>query len=202
MREKIVFDIVSTQFAIHYFFESEQKLRAYFMNVTDRLEAGSFFVGTTIDSDELVSRIREEGKNDNTIQNDFYKVVLPQDTFSKDKSPFGLKYYFYLMEAIGKETQANADKRPKMVDEYLVIFDKMVEVAAEFGLKLVMKKNLKQYYDDMCSEEPQSMKFTQYDEKDYNRPPPPNVRQYNRRLFQNKVANQMQDTNLSQDQID
>tara|TARA_B110000285_G_C14907504_1_gene506287 strand:+ start:151 stop:417 length:267 start_codon:yes stop_codon:yes gene_type:complete len=67
MREKIVFDIVSTQFAIHYFFESEQKLRAYFMNVTDRLEAGSFFVGTTIDSDELVSRIREEGKNDNTI---------------------------------------------------------------------------------------------------------------------------------------
>ena len=47
------------------------------------------------------------------------------------------------MEAIGKETHANADNRPKMVDEYLVIFDKMVEVAKEYGLNLVMKKNLK-----------------------------------------------------------
>ena len=101
------------------------------------------------------------------------------------------------MEAIGKETHANADNRPKMVDEYLVIFDKMVEVAKEFGLNLVMKKNLKQYYDDMCSEEPESEKVMEYGEKDFSRPPPPKVREYNRRLFQNKVANQMQDTNLT-----
>ena len=106
------------------------------------------------------------------------------------------------MEAIGKETQANSDKRPKMVDEYLVIFDKMVEVAADFGLKLVMKKNLKQYYDDMCSEEPESLKTTTYEEKDLRAPPHPKTREYNRRLFQNKVVNQMQDTNLTQDQID
>lgn len=67
IRERIVFDIVSTQFAIHYFFESEAKLRAYFKNVTDRLEDGCFFIGTTVDSDELVSRIREKGSNNNTI---------------------------------------------------------------------------------------------------------------------------------------
>ena len=29
IREKIMFDIVSTQFAIHYMFEKESKLRAY-----------------------------------------------------------------------------------------------------------------------------------------------------------------------------
>lgn len=77
IREKIVFDIVSTQFAIHYMFESEAKLRAYFRNVSDRLEPGGFFVGTTIDSDELVYRVRTSGNLDNSIQNDFYKVVLP-----------------------------------------------------------------------------------------------------------------------------
>lgn len=104
IREKIVFDIVSTQMAIHYMFESEVKLRAFFRNVTERLEPGSFFIGTTIDSDELVYRIREHGDGRNKIENEFYTVVLPQDSFSKDKSPYGLKYYFYLKEAIGKET--------------------------------------------------------------------------------------------------
>lgn len=29
LRQKIMFDLVSTQFAIHYFFESEAKLRAF-----------------------------------------------------------------------------------------------------------------------------------------------------------------------------
>ena len=72
-----MFDIVSTQFAIHYMFRSEDKLRAYLRNVTDRLEPGGFFIGTTIDSDELVYRVRTEGNPDNSISNDFMKVVLP-----------------------------------------------------------------------------------------------------------------------------
>lgn len=104
IREKIVFDLVSTQMAIHYMFESESKLRAYLKNVTERLEPGCFFIGTTIDSDELIFRIRDKGSHNNTISNDFYHVVLSQDNFSKDRSPFGLKYFFYLKEAIGKET--------------------------------------------------------------------------------------------------
>lgn len=59
LRSKIVFDVVSTQFAIHYMFESEVKLRAFFRNVTDRLEEGGVFIGTTIDSDRLVHKIRQ-----------------------------------------------------------------------------------------------------------------------------------------------
>lgn len=83
IREKIVFDIVSTQFAIHYMFESEIKLRSFLRNVSDRLEPGGFFIGTTIDSDELVFRVRSSGSNNNKISNDFMTVILPQDTFSK-----------------------------------------------------------------------------------------------------------------------
>lgn len=58
LRSRIVFDVVSTQFAIHYMFESEKKLRAFLSNVTDRLEDGGVFIGTTIDSDRLVHKIR------------------------------------------------------------------------------------------------------------------------------------------------
>ena len=51
--------------AIHYLFESEDKLRAYFKNVPDRLEPVGYFIGATIDSDELIFRVREYGNGKN-----------------------------------------------------------------------------------------------------------------------------------------
>ena len=39
-------------------FKKENKLRAYLRNVTDRLETGGYFIGTTIDSDELIRKVR------------------------------------------------------------------------------------------------------------------------------------------------
>lgn len=74
LRSRIVFDVVSCQFAIHYFFESEKRLRSYLSNVTDRLEEGGCFIGTTIDSDRLVHLIRQ--KDDLTFQNDYIKIVF------------------------------------------------------------------------------------------------------------------------------
>ena len=94
IREKIVFDIVSTKMAIHYMFESENKLRAFFRNVTDRLEPGSFFIGTTIDSDELIYRIREFGDGRNTISNEFYQVVYPKTASVKIKGHLGSNIIF------------------------------------------------------------------------------------------------------------
>ena len=78
--------------------------------MSERLEPGSFFLGTTVDSDELMYRIRSKKGKDNTYSNDFMTIVLPQDSFDKDRNPSGLKYYFYLKEAIGKEIKIFGDK--------------------------------------------------------------------------------------------
>lgn len=80
------------------------------------MRPGSFLIGTTIDSDELVCRIRNSEKN--TIGNNLYKVILPTDRFEKSKDAFGHKYYFYLKDAIGKESFDEA----RLVDEYLIIW--------------------------------------------------------------------------------
>lgn len=103
--------------------KDEETLDAFFRNVTDRLEPGCFFIGTTIDSDALISKIR--GTPNNTFQNDFVTVVLPSDNFSKSESPYGLKYYFYLKEAIGIESLAEKTEKPKLVDEFLVVWPEM-----------------------------------------------------------------------------
>jgi predicted transcriptional regulator len=54
IRDKIVFDIVSAQFSIHYMFYEENNLKGFFKNVTDRLVDGGVFIATTIDSDRLM----------------------------------------------------------------------------------------------------------------------------------------------------
>jgi len=105
-------------------------LRGFLKNVTDRLEEGGVFIGTTVDSDRLVCQIRESGKMN--IGNEYYDVIFGQDTFLKKDSPFGIKYYFYLKDAVG-QTQFT-DNRPKYVPEFLVNFQELEKIAKEFGL--------------------------------------------------------------------
>ena len=84
-------------------FENEKSLRGYLSNVTTRLEVGGKFIGTTIDADRLVYKIREAGMENNLkIENKFYSIVFGQDAFRKQFGPFGLQYYFYLADAIGR----------------------------------------------------------------------------------------------------
>ena len=213
IRHRIEFDLVSTQMAIHYMFESEAKLRGYLRNVTDRLRPGAYLIGTTIDADELVYRVRSSGTGNNTIQNDFMKVVLPQDGFPTANGPFALKYYFYLKEAIGKE-QMEFGNEARLVDEYLVIFDVLVKFAAEYGLELVMKKNLRQYFDDMTSEAPLSFQEERRKRANDGPPvddveiqkslliPPPEVRASNRSWFEKNMSEIKQSQVLSQEDIE
>jgi SAM-dependent methyltransferase len=47
------FDLATCMFAIHYFFESEKKLRGFCKNVADVLKPGGFFVGVCPDGDTV-----------------------------------------------------------------------------------------------------------------------------------------------------
>lgn len=38
---------------------------------------------------------------------------------------------------------AEQTERPKLVDEFLVVWPEMEKIAGEYGLKLVMKKNFR-----------------------------------------------------------
>ncbi len=126
-------------------FESEQKLRAFLRNVTDRLADNGVFIGTTIDSDRLVHKIRQS--KDLTIGNDFYHIVFGQDTFD---GSFGLKYYFYLETAIGQKL---SDNKPRHVPEFLVCFDTLQRIALEYGLVLQKKMNFHEYYSEAVNGE-------------------------------------------------
>ncbi len=149
---EFLFDFVSCQFAMHYHFESEIKVRAFLENVTARLNEGGYFVGTIIDSNVLIKRLRNRKYPGNkylnekyTFGNDFYSVKFYQKRFPKENGPYGIKYGFYLEDSIDKRDEFG---KIKYVGEYLVIFDNFVELCKEYDLHLVERKNFTEYYED------------------------------------------------------
>lgn len=57
------FNVVSCQFALHYFFESDAKLDAFITNVNSVLAPGGYFVGTCFDGDAVAQLFESSSSN-------------------------------------------------------------------------------------------------------------------------------------------
>jgi len=92
------FDITSCQFSIHYGFESEEQAKILLSNACENVKVGGYFLGTTLNSNELIRRLRksQQEKNDKSLKlfgSDVYKIDFEKaDSFSE----FGCKYHFKL----------------------------------------------------------------------------------------------------------
>ena len=109
--------------SMHYLCESEKTARTFLSNVSSRLVPGGFFLGTTLDSNVLVKKLRKIGLKDETEEkytfgNQFYSAKFMHKDFPK-KRPFGIKYLFYLEDGVGHK---RANGQIEYVPEYLVIF--------------------------------------------------------------------------------
>ena len=52
------FDIVSCQFAMHYFFENIEKLEGFITNIYENLKEGGMFIGTCLDGEHVFSALK------------------------------------------------------------------------------------------------------------------------------------------------
>ena len=127
LQQKYMFDVVSSQFVIHYFFSDELSLRIYLQNVTDNLKTGGHFIGTTFDGskvyDFLKRKTEEVGKNkDNTI----WKItkLYGKKKFTDGRPNWGMTIDVFI-NSIGISHK-----------EYLVSFKYLETIAAEYGLEL------------------------------------------------------------------
>lgn len=125
--QKYIFDVVSSQFVIHYFFSDELSLRTYLQNVTDNLRIGGSFVGTTFDGskiyDFLKRKTQEVGlKGDQTI----WKITKLYDKkkFTEGRPNWGMAIDVFV-NTIGYSHK-----------EYLVSFKYLEKIALEYGLEL------------------------------------------------------------------
>jgi SAM-dependent methyltransferase len=122
------FDMVSCQFAVHYFFETLETLDNFAANVANFLKPGGFFVGTCLDGSSVHDAVRQlsvgstiEGVHDDVT---IWQIVRLYESYN-EKDPeqnIGLKIRVY-METIGQS-----------LIEYLVDFRLLVRALARHGV--------------------------------------------------------------------
>ena len=133
------FDIISSQFSLHYYFKDEMTLNGYLQNLSDNCKNGGYFIGTCYDGkkiyDYLSSQERGIFEMIDEFDNKVFSLSLNKqnyDNFEFDKSNiksmFGREISVY-MNSIGQE-----------IPEYLVNFDMFKEKMKQYRFKLVNPK--------------------------------------------------------------
>ena len=126
------YDLVSTQFVIHYSFESYEQADQFMRNVSDTLKSGGYFIGTTTNAHEIVKRLR--ASDTNSFGNDLYRIDFNE--LDKHNLPlFGAKFNFQLDEVVE-------------CPEFLLNFEALVEIAKRYGMELVFNKSFSQMFED------------------------------------------------------
>jgi mRNA (guanine-N7-)-methyltransferase len=122
-----MFDCVSVQFALHYAFESESKIRQFLKTISNHLYHGGKFFGTIPYSPYLMNFLQNLGPE---FGNTVYKVEFADSAIRT----YGQKYVFTLVDAI--------DSCP----EYVVHSENFYMLCKEYGLVLDFHTPFHQYF--------------------------------------------------------
>ena len=135
------FDICSSQFSFHYFFENDVKLDIFFKNVSESIKKGGKFVGTCLDGKKVFNLLKDN--TDISVYDDdklLWKInkVYKNTELYDDVRSVGLAIDVYV-ESIGNTTT-----------EWLVNFDYLKVKCTDYNLRLKEVKNFEQYYNDLA----------------------------------------------------
>jgi len=143
------FDLISSQFSIHYYFSDELTLRTYIQNISENLKKGGYFIGTCYDGMKVFQRL-------NGIENGHLEMV---DEFGNKVYSLTKKYeiddFSYEKDKIeklfGQEIDVYMNSIGQTFTEYLVNFELFIEMMKEYDLVLSkpdVKKDYKGFFDN------------------------------------------------------
>jgi mRNA (guanine-N7-)-methyltransferase len=90
----IRFDVVSCQFALHYAFGSEERVRLAMQNVADRLNPGGFFCGTVPNAEML------KQKQKKAVDEKWANSICSLQFEGELEREFGARYIFWMRGAV------------------------------------------------------------------------------------------------------
>ena len=131
------FNIASCQFAIHYFFESKNKVHQFLKNVTETTKVGGYFIGTSYDGVTLFKELsaKKQGESIHIYKDDnkVWEIVkqYSHETFNSDDTSIGYAVDVY-QETIGK-----------LFREYLVNYDYLIQLIENYGFLLITPEEAK-----------------------------------------------------------
>lgn len=143
--------VVSMQFALHYFFRTEQSLRSVFQLLSKSMAKGGIFACTYSDGNAIVRLSREQRwkdaiearkklkdediyyeKSSVTVARDLFSICITTDTLDAIETstePYGHSYVFTLGNYVRSQK------------EYLVVDSELDAVAESFSFYSIMEEN-------------------------------------------------------------
>lgn len=128
------FDVVSVQFALHYFFQDINTLNGFLQNVSETCKVGGYFIGTCYNGEEIYKLLEDKKPNEGVviIQDDkkMWEIVKRYDSeiFKNDETSLGYKIDVF-QESINKS-----------FSEYLVNFTYLHRLLENYGFRKLTKE--------------------------------------------------------------
>jgi len=132
------FDMVSCQFAVHYFFRDLPTLRTFARNVSSSLSTGGFFVGTCLDGRKVDDRLAslDKGAGIRGVSDEdghiMWSIRKMYDGSLSDRSD--------IESRVGYRVKVYLESIAQPFDEYLVDFMLLCKVMDDVGLFPVKKE--------------------------------------------------------------
>lgn len=126
-RNDLQFDVISCQFAVHYFFENERILETFCENINKLMKPGGFFIGTCFDGKKIVEALRNnsgvyEGRINESI---IWNIQKKYAAFDENS----------IEEWVGKRIQVYVESIGQVTNEYLVNFDLLESKLEKYGIR-------------------------------------------------------------------
>lgn len=131
------FHIASSQFSIHYSFESYEQAIRYISNAADNLEPHGIFIGTYPDGPKLLKMARESETPGKYQVGDILDIEFSPDNL-KNPLPFGTKYHFKLKEVVD-------------CPEFLVHPEVIGKIMKSLGFFQIFDRSFKEFLDSALS---------------------------------------------------
>ena len=127
------FDLVSTQFALHYFFETNNTLQNFVKNISECCKVNGHFIGTCYDGLRVFRALENKKMGENIVimegKQKMWEITkqYDRDTFENNVSCLGYQIDVF-QESINK-----------VFGEYLVNFDYFIRVMENYGFIPISK---------------------------------------------------------------
>ena len=147
-----IFDSVSCQFSLHYFFKSHDMFESLCENISKSLKDNGYFIATILNGDKVHTLLEKNGKIENEC------VLIESKYDDKMRNVYGNLIHFYMIGTLyfGDRT---------ISEEYLVYKDVVIETLKKYNLNLICWKSFSTLYDDinffnkMLTDESKSISF-------------------------------------------
>ncbi len=146
------FDIVSCQFAIHYFFGTYDRLTGFLNNVHQNTKTNGYFIGTCLDGKSIFNKFKNEKKDvlEQVQDGDKSKLIW---RIKKDYDEDDSKFSFTNDEkSLGMKIEVEVESINNTSYEYLVNFEYLTKLLNDYGFELVDSRLFHEVPNSMLEE--------------------------------------------------